>query len=288
MDGDMNRKFHHLAYLFALCLFMASCSRHPSGEAQGYIEGRYTYVATSVPGTLMQLLVERGTKVQAGQPLFVLQSQPESDVYQAAIEKLTQAKDARAAATADLQYDKLTFERNKVLVPKHAVQQSELDKSKAEYDASIAKLAEADATIAEMEANLASAKWNNDQKNINAPVDAIVFDTYYRIGEYTVANQPIVSLLAPQDIKVIFYIREKDLGGISLRDKVTVNCNGCTQAYDGQISFISPTAEYTPPVIFSNETSAKLIYRIEASFAPEVAMRLHPGQPVRVAYFPHD
>ena len=119
-------------------------------------------------------------------------------------------------------------------------------------------------------------------------MDAIVFDTYYRLGEYTEANKAIISLLAPTDIKAIFYVPESILGTLQINDAVSVNCDGCINPYTGHISFISPAAEYTPPIIYSNETNPKLIYRIEAAFSPQDAVHLHPGQPISVSYSPHD
>lgn len=278
------RNYH--AYLIFFLLLLNSCSSHPQKEAQGYIEGRYTYVATSVSGVLKELLVARGNQVKRGQTLFVLEEQPESDAYQAAIENLHQSVSARDAITANLAYAKITFERNKILVPKRAIEQAALDNARSNYEALRAQLAQSNANIAQAEADVAQAKWKKEQKIIYAPIDAIVFDTYYRLGEYTLANQAILSLLAPADIKAIFYISEKYLGSIQLGDKISVRCHGCTKNYSGQISFISPSAEYTPPVIYSNETSSKLIYRIEAEFAPNEAVHLHPGQPVIVTYMP--
>lgn len=274
--------------LIFLLLILSSCSRHHEREAQGYMEGRYTYMATSVPGVLKELLVARGSFVKAGQKLFVLEAQPESDEYQAAVENLKQSVSARDAIVANLAYAKVTFERNQILVPKGAIQQSALDNARSNYSALIAQLAQANANIASATATLAQARWTKEQKVISAPVDAVVFDTYYRIGEYTTANQAILSLLAPGDIKAIFYVPQTDLGSIQLNDKVSVRCDGCSKNYSGRISFISPSAEYTPPLIYSNETNEKLIFRVEAEFAAKDAYHLHPGQPVYVTYYPHD
>jgi len=276
-------------YLPILCIFivifLASCSRSEN-RAQGYIEGRYTYIATPVSGILKQLLVSRGNLVKQGQTLFMLEQRPESDAYRAALESYHQAIASRDQVIADLTYAKLTFERNKVLVPKRAIEQSSLDNARARYESTMAQLAGANANIAVAEATLAQADWTQEQKTVYAPVDAIVFDTYYRLGEYTEEGKAILSLLAPQDIKVIFYISERDLGGIQLNDKVSVRCDNCQKTYSGRVSFISPSAEYTPPVIYSTETNEKLVYRIEAEFLPQDAYHLHPGQPVYVTY-PH-
>lgn len=268
-------------------LLMTGCSRHPFQQAQGYIEGRYTYMATSVSGRLKALWVVRGQQVQQGQKLFVLEEQPESDLYLAAVENLKQSISASDSVAANLIFAHQTYQRYKILVPKQAIQQSELDNAQAIYHATLAQLAQANANIASTRAVLAQAKWTKEQKTVYAPIDAIVFDTYYRLGEYTSANQAVLSLLAPSDIKAIFYVSEAYLGGIRLNDPVTVRCDGCQQSYRGRISFISPTAEYTPPVIYSEQTNTKLIYRIEAEFSPSEAMHLHPGQPINVTYYPH-
>lgn len=267
-----------------IALLLAGCSRHPSHEAQGYMEGRYTYISTSVSGKLLDLYVQRGTRVKAGDKLLLINERPERDAYDAAVQTLKESIAARDAIAATLVYDKLTFERNQTLVKKHAIQQSELDRAYSVFQSTTAQLAQANATIDANTANMKHAEWDLEQKTLYAPVDALVFDTYYRIGERTIENQAILSLLAPADIKVVFYVPETDLGGIQLSGKIKLRCDGCAESYEGRISFISPTAEYTPPVIFSNETTAKLIYRIEAEFTPEVAIKLHPGQPVRVTY----
>lgn len=271
----------------ALAIFvwiLSGCSGQSVEDAQGYIEGRYTYMATSVSGILKELLVARGTEVKQGQLLFVLDEEPELDLYNAAQENLKQSVAARDAVIPNVEYSKLMMERYQVLVPKNAIQQSTLDNAKALYHSNEAQLAQAEATIASSTATLAQTKWTKDQKRVYAPVDAIVFDTYYRLGEYTEANQAILSLLAPADIKAIFYIREKDLGKVRLGETVTVTCDGCKTGYPAKISFISPSAEYTPPVIYSETTSPKLIYRIEAEFAPIDAIQMHPGQPVIVKF----
>lgn len=265
-------------------LLLAACSRHPAHEAQGYMEGRYTYIATSVSGKLIELYVQRGTRVKAGDKLLLINERPERDAYDAAVQTLKESVAARDAIAATLEYDRLTYERNKVLVKKNAIQQSELDRAYSVYQSTTAQLAQANATIDANTANMKHAEWDLQQKTLYAPVDAMVFDTYYRVGERTIANDAIISLLAPADIKVVFYVPETELGGIQLNSKIQLRCDGCSESYEGRISFISPTAEYTPPVIFSNETTSKLIFRIEAEFTPEVAVKLHPGQPVRVTY----
>jgi HlyD family secretion protein len=60
--------------------------------------------------------------------------------------------------------------------------------------------------------------------------------------------------------------------------------DGVREPFRGRVSFISPRAEFTPPVIYSRENRAKLVFLVEAVFDPETAARLHPGQPVDVRF----
>ncbi len=63
---------------------------------------------------------------------------------------------------------------------------------------------------------------------------------------------------------------------------MTVSCDGCPAPIAAEISYVSPQAEYTPPVIYSRESRAKLVFLVEARPAAADAPRLRPGQPVDV------
>jgi len=48
------------------------------------------------------------------------------------------------------------------------------------------------------------------------------------------------------------------------------------------VSYVSTQAEYTPPVLYSRESRAKLLFLVEARPAPADGARLRPGQPIDV------
>ena len=68
---------------------------------------------------------------------------------------------------------------------------------------------------------------------------------------------------------------------IAYGETVTVRCDGCTGDLTAKVSFISKTAEFTPPVIYSLEERSKLVFLIEA--LPAEPANLRVGQPVDVA-----
>ena len=107
-------------------------------------------------------------------------------------------------------------------------------------------------------------------------------DTLYRPGEWVPAGAPVVSLLPPANVKIRFYVPEPTVGTLRLGDTVSVHCDGCGADIAAAIRFIAPQAEFTPPVIYSRENRANLVFLVEARpNAPNPA--LHPGLPVEVA-----
>jgi HlyD family secretion protein len=65
-------------------------------------------------------------------------------------------------------------------------------------------------------------------------------------------------------------------------DRVALSCDACPADLAATVSFVSPQAEYTPPVIYSESSRAKLVYLVEARPQPEKATLLNPGQPIEV------
>ena len=303
-----------VSFFFALIL-ITSCSQDSSSPIQGYIEGEYRYLGASVSGRLTHLYVHRGQHVTAGARLFTLQSQPESFLWKQNRATWQQAKaqladlkkgerqpvlDAIVAqiqqAKAEYQLATLRLKRAQQLFKKGAVDKDDLQQAQAEYDKD-------HALIAQYQANLANAKlasrsdliaaqeaavdaaeqqrrqayWQLKQKTVYAPTGGIIFDSYYQKGEYTTAGEAVIALLADNDKRIIFFVPETQLKDIRLGEVVH------TQGKHGEaatISYISPSAEYTPPVVYSNDNNAKLVYQIKARLADH--SRLHPGQAVLV------
>ena len=106
-------------------------------------------------------------------------------------------------------------------------------------------------------------------------------EVYYREGEMVQAGRPIVSLLPPGNIKVRFFVPQAVLPTVHIGDAVTVRCDGCASDLVARVRFISAQAEFTPPVIYSQEERARLVFRVEA--IPERPRDLRVGQPVTVA-----
>lgn len=126
------------------------------------------------------------------------------------------------------------------------------------------------------------------QSTLFAPQEAIVFDTLYQPGERPTAGQPVISLLPDGNLKIRFYIPEPQLGRISVGMKVSLHCDGCPRPFTGRVNYISPQAEYTPPVIYSTARREKLIYMAEAIPESVKPGEIKVGQPFDVGLVPDE
>jgi HlyD family secretion protein len=320
----LGRMLLGVGVVIVLLGILAGCRRPDSHEIQGYVEGQFVYVASPLAGALEALHVRRGTQVKAGEPLYALDREPQRTMVDEAAQRLAQAHAVLAdaqkgrrpseieALTAQLgqAQDALTlaeseFARQEKLFASGATTAQTLDRARATRDQARQRVtqlgadlqtarlgsrsdqvAAAEANVRALEAALAEAQWNLAQKNQTAPQAGLVFDTLYREGEWVAAGRPVVVLLPPENIKVRAFVPEPRVGGLHPGATARVTVDGLPEALTGTVSFISPQAEYTPPVIYNRQNRAKLVFLVEIVFEPAVAATLHPGQPVDVQFGP--
>ena len=254
----------------ALAAFwVVGCSPNSTNVFQGYIEGEYVYVASPLGGALTNLAVARGDGVKAGQLLFELERGSEAAAVQQAEKNLAQAQANLVLSVAEY------ARRQQLRNDQGVISAEELDQTRAQRDADQAQ-------VESQTAALDKARWSFDQKQQFAPTNALVHDTLYRQGEWVAAGNPVVVLLPPANIKVRFFVPQEVLPRIKIGEEVRVSFDGALGAYSATVNYISTEAEFTPPVIYSRENRSKLVYMIEAKFAPADAANLRPGQPADV------
>jgi HlyD family secretion protein len=239
-----------------MLLVLGSCGDPPKNRFQGYVEGEFVYVASPLAGQLEMLSVQRGQQVTAGQSLFALDE--------------TAEKAAREQIEAALKLSEAELARQEKLFRTGVAATQDLDRARSTRDQDKRRLTQTD--------------WSFEQKKQAAPKPGLVYDTLFRQGEWIPAGKPVVVLLPPQNIKVRAFVPETRIGSIHYGDAVQVTVDGVKDPFLGKVSYISPRAEYTPPVIYSRESRAKLVFMVESVFDPDVSANLHPGQPVDVEF----
>lgn len=286
----------------------------------GYMEADLVLVGSEQGGRVETLSVQEGDSVEKDAPIFTLESTEQEAEVAAARARVAEAEarlaDARqqmqrpseidvleaslAQAKAMLVQSNLNLARTQTLYDKKWVSKAQLDEVIAQHDRNEAAVAEAERRITAAKlpnrsdlidaaaASVETARHSLEQavkglakRKVFAPTSGTVEEVYFRPGEVVNAGQAVIALLPPGNLKVRFFVAEPVRANLHTGQIVKVSCDGCKSELTAKISFIAREAEFTPPVIFSQEQRQKLVFLVEARPSGETA-RLTAGQPVTV------
>lgn len=241
-----------VALAIVACLALAGCEQNNPKVFQGWVEADLIFVSPDEQGRVEDLKVREGDRVKKGDLLFTL----DADLQQSELA-------VRNTAVVNAQQ---TFSRAKELLSTAAG-------TRKTYD-------DAEAALRQAKANLDWYQTRLDRRRGVSPSDGTVQQIYFRPGETAPPGRPVLSLLPPGNLKIRFFAPETRLASIRYGETVQVSCDGCAKDIAAKVTFIAASAEYTPPVIYSRDERAKLVYLIEAH--PTDPDKLRVGQPVTV------
>jgi HlyD family secretion protein len=248
----MSIRIAALAAAILAALTLAGCGKRDDGALQGWVEAELIFVSPDEQGRVEQERVREGDTVKKGDLLFTLDADlQESDV----------AVRESAVTTSDQ-----NFARAKQLLTTNAGTQKTFD--------------DAEAAVRQAKANLDWSRTRLARRRGISPADGTIQEVYFRPGETVPQGRAVMSLLPPGNLKLRFFASEARLPDIKYGQTVNVSCDGCEKGLTAKVSFIAKSAEYTPPVIYSREERAKLVFLIEAR--PEQPEKFRVGQPVTV------
>ena len=249
----MKIKFAALTAIALASLVLSGCDKGNEHQLQGWVEAELIFVSPDEQGRVETLKVREGDRVKQGDLLFTV----DDDLQKADLV-------VKKTAVINAQQN---FDRAKELLKTAAGTQKTYD--------------DAEAALRQANANLGWSDTRLARRNAFSPADGTIEQVYYRTGETVPAGRPVVALLPPQNLKFRFFAPEPVLPAIKYGETVAVSCDGCEKGLTAKVSFIARSAEYTPPVIYSLDERAKLVYLIEAR--PEQPEKFRVGQPVTVA-----
>ena len=276
----------------------------------GYIEGENLFLAAPVAGTVSSISAVEGTRVAAGQRLFVIDPATlTAQIEQAeanravATTQIASAQSTASQADAEVgaaaaQADRARSDLGRLQSVRRddpaAVAGKDLDAARAALRDANARLVAARRNADARRAEIAAARAQEfrarggerevqirvNQLSPSAPVSARVEEVFFQQGEWVSANQAVVSLLPDNKVKVRFYVPEQQVARYRTGRNVHFSCDGCPTGLTATIRYVSPRPEFTPPVIFSRDSRDRLVFMVEAY--PARPASLQPGLPVDV------
>jgi HlyD family secretion protein len=286
----------------------------------GNVDIRQVDLAFRVPGRIAGMPFEEGAHIEAGDVIAKLDPSPLNDARAAAeaqvgvaeaelqkrragnrAQEIGQAQAKLAETEATLANARENYERRSGLVKTGAVSQAVFEASRAEYGAAQAQVAAAgqalslqragarkediDAAAAQLRSAVAQRdKTETDLKDavLRAPNAGTLLTRAREPGAIVQSGETVATLTIDRPMRVRAYVGEPDLSRISPGMAVTVTADGNAKRYQGTIGFISPTAEFTPKTVQTQDLRTDLVYRVRIIVQnPDNALR--QGQPVTVS-----
>ncbi|MFH1120966.1 MAG: efflux RND transporter periplasmic adaptor subunit [Bacteroidota bacterium] len=235
--------------------------------ATGTIEAITTVeVGTQVSGVIQKLYADFNSVVKKGQLLASL----DETMLQASLD---QSKAALMDAEADLNFQKTSYQRTKILYDKNLLAQADFDQVEYNYKRALASVASAKASLERNQVNL-------DYASIYSPIDGVVLNRAVDEGQTVAAsfNTPTLFTIANDltRMQVQADVDEADIGQVRPGQKVEFTVDAFTgETFQGTVTEIR-----LQPVISSNVVTYTVIVN-----APNPEKKLMPGMTASITVF---
>ena len=288
---------------------------------QGNVDVREVSLAFRQSDRILEMLAEEGDRVQKGQVLARLDTRElklqlqrlnaEIAAQQSTVDKLhngTRPEEIRQAegnlrqAQAAAEHAAGVYQRKRDIYTSIAgISQQELDNAYHDMEAKQATMSVAEAALQEAKAgprqeDIAGAEaglqalrneqlryiYLLSQYELQAPDDGVIRSRLLEAGDMASPSKPVFKLSLPGKKWVRAYVPETELGRVYEGQQARVYIDSLPgKAIDGQVGYISGTAEFTPKNVQTEELRTSLVYEVRV-YVDDADNVLRLGMPATV------
>lgn len=278
-------------------IILISCNKNnEKADAYGNFEATEITVSSESNGKIEFLNVEEGAQLKKGLLVGLidtLQLHYNREQLKASIETV-QSKSTSVLSQINVLNEQLKTAK---------IEQTRIQNMYAENAATKRQIDEIDGKVKVIEKQISSVQTQNapilneiksikvqiekldDQikkSKISNPVDGIVLTKYAEPSEITAFGKPLYKIANLNEMELRVYVTETQLAQIKIGQKVTVaiDADNDTKKYEGNITWISAQAEFTPKVIQTKEERANLVYAVKVAVKNDGSLKI--GMPAEV------
>jgi RND family efflux transporter MFP subunit len=227
-------------------------------QASGSLRPRYSAaIAAKIAANILQVRVQTGDHVQAGQTLIILDRRDleanlrRSEAARAeADSSIEETESAIKAARANFELARVTHQRFQNLLANASVSQQELDESEARVRSADAALGMAaskrrqiGARCNQAEAEIAGARVALDYATLTAPFAALVTERKADAGSLATPGAPLLTLEREGNPRLEASMDESRLGLVRVGERVTVEIDGLNRTVSGRVAEVVPSVD---------------------------------------------
>ncbi|HPB26406.1 MAG TPA: efflux RND transporter periplasmic adaptor subunit, partial [Bacteroidales bacterium] len=273
------------------------CSgRNDKSDAYGNFEADETIISSEVSGKIIQLDLEEGQEIKAGTIVGII----DTTDYQLKKEQLTAQKNAIASKSGNIasQIEVQQQQKNNLLIDK-----ARIEKLYKDGAATKKQLDDINGSISMVDKQIQSIQTQNgsvadeilaivkqiDQISqtikkcyLSCPVSGTILNKYIEQNELVIPGKSLFKIADLSSVFLRAYISESQLANVKLGQKVEVLIDkgeDNTAKYEGTVTWISSTAEFTPKIIQTKEERVNLVYAVKIKVKNDGALKIGmPGE----------
>lgn len=307
-------------FLFVLPLFLltAACQKNgPKADAYGNFEADEMIVSAEANGQILELRLEEGQTLQAGQLVGRIDSTQlvlKKEQLQAAIQAIAAKSpaigaqlavyekqlDANRQQLAALQREKQRVEKllgSDAATPKQldelndqiVLVQRQMDVVLQQRSATDASLSTQKggllAEILPLQKQIAQLDDQIDKCRVVNPASGTVLTRYAENGELATFGKPLYKIADLSTLVLRAYVAGDQLGNIRLGQQVKVAIDapdGGMREFTGKVTWISSRAEFTPKIIQTKDERVNLVYAVKIEVQNDGSLKIGMPGEVRI------
>jgi HlyD family secretion protein len=316
-------KSNFSAVIIFVFMLISSCGDNGSEqviEESGTIETTNAVISSELAGKIIEILIEEGSFVKAGDTVLVV----DHEKYRLQLDQAIAAKNAAKAqldliragarkedvqlaeeqlkqANSNYESAKKDLERFENLLEAQAITKKQFDDAETRFDIASSQLKSAAENlkkikniarpeeIRQAEANYKRAEASAEliQKSIRdcfvtSPFDGYIVKQFVEKGEMLSMLSSLFKVSNLTNVELVIYISEEDLGKIKLGQNAKITTDSYeNKSYEGKVVYISPEAEFTPKNIQTKDERTKLVFAVKVKI-PNPDFELKAGMPADV------
>jgi RND family efflux transporter MFP subunit len=227
-------------------------------EASGSVRARYSAaMAAKIAANILEVRVQTGDHVQAGQTLIVLDRRDleanlrRSEAARAEAESaIDETESAITASRANFELARVTHKRFQDLLANVSVSQQEFDESlarlrsaEAALEITASKRRQVGARRSQAEAEIAAARVALGYATLTAPFAALVTERKADPGNLATPGAPLLTLEREGNLRLEASIDESRLGLVRVGESVAVEIDGLNRTVTGRVAEVVPSVD---------------------------------------------
>ncbi len=279
------KKIRTIAWAIALGTLQTACHNNKvTFDASGSFEADETVISAEASGKIMQLGIEEGQLLKAGQTIGYIDSLQlylKKKQIEAQIEALLRKKPNVALQLSALQEQLRTAETERTritnLVKGNAATSKQLDDINVQIELLKRQIEAQRSTLSiavdGLEKDIVPLQVQIEQLNdqlskcrLVNPIDGTVLTQYAKVHEMTAAGKPIYKIADLPSLILRVYITGDQLPQIKLNQQVKVITDDSKDGSNetvGTIIWISDKAEFTPKTVQAKDERANKVYAVK-------------------------